>query len=362
MTSRHRSLPNWSHDDWSDERLRLALDAGGLGPWEWDITTGRVSWSPQLHRLHGLTEGEFDGTFEAWKRDIHPDDLERALDTVNEALATRTGHHLEYRIVWPDGSVHWLESRSHLVCDEYGEPIRMLGVCMDITERKKLDEMRDMLLGVLGHDLRNPLNAIMLSAEAVAQSEDVTSLPARVQRAFAVVARSGRRMQRIINDLLDFASGRFGGGIQIAANEVDMEQVCRRVVDELAVVHGERAIAVDTRGDPRGRWDGPRVAQVVSNLAGNALTHGDGDVRISVDGSASAEVRLLVWNRGAPIPADRLPLLFQPFVRDDDSARGFGLGLFIVHTIVEAHGGRVAVSSTTDGTTFTVTWPRQPPG
>ena len=340
----------------AEERLRLAIEAARLGPWEWNIASGVVSWSPALEQIHGIPVGSFDGTFESWKRDIHPDDLERVLATVTEGLEKKTGHNLEYRIVQPSGRIRWLEVRSRLYCDADGKPARMLGVCLDVTERKQIEEARDLFIGILGHDLRNPLQAIQI---AVATMQRRKSLPEELKFPVSVVGDSADRMDHIISDLLDFARGRFGRGIPVTPRAMSLDEVCKRVVDEVAVAHPQRELVTEVRGDTRGHWDPERAAQVISNLVGNAVTHGTGTVRVALDGD-DAEVRMSVANAGDPIAPEALPLLFQPFTRAGDR-KGLGLGLFIASEIVRAHDGRIEVSSTHAGTTFTVRWPKRRP-
>jgi PAS domain S-box-containing protein len=126
----------------SEERLRVALDAGAMGAWEWDLVAGRVHWSDTLQRIHGLVPGTFRGTFEEYQSDIHPDDRERVLAQIAHSLQGGA-HQLEYRIVPPDGEVRWLEARGELFRDADGRPVRMLGVCMDVTERKRAEAERD---------------------------------------------------------------------------------------------------------------------------------------------------------------------------------------------------------------------------
>ena len=126
----------------SEERLRVALDAGGMGAWEWDIAGGRVHWSDRLQRIHGLVPGTFGGTFAEYQSDIHPEDRERVLAQIADSLEGGA-HHLEYRIVRPDGEVRWLEARGELFRDVDGRPVRMLGVCLDVTERRRGEAERD---------------------------------------------------------------------------------------------------------------------------------------------------------------------------------------------------------------------------
>jgi len=128
------------------EQLRLALDAGRMGAWEWTIGGGALRWSPGLEVIHGRTPGSFPGTFEAFQTDIHPDDRDRVLRAIAEAVEQRRAHHVEYRIVRPDGAVRWVEGRGQLFLDAGGQPARMVGVCADVTERKLAEEEREQLL------------------------------------------------------------------------------------------------------------------------------------------------------------------------------------------------------------------------
>jgi len=129
----------------SEEGLRLAVQAGQMGTWEWTIATGRVVWSPALEAIHGLAPGSFRGTFDAFRAEIHSEDLVRVEKAIAEALETGT-HRLEYRIVRPDGAVRWLEARGELTRDEDGRPERLRGVCLDVTARKDAEAERERLL------------------------------------------------------------------------------------------------------------------------------------------------------------------------------------------------------------------------
>lgn len=122
-----------------EERLRVALEAGRMGTWEWKFGTNEVIWSPALEEIHGLAPGTFDGTFAAYQNDIYPDDRERVLRSISQTVERGRDHCVEYRIVRPDGSVRWVEGRGKLFRDESGAPVRMVGVCLDITERKRAE-------------------------------------------------------------------------------------------------------------------------------------------------------------------------------------------------------------------------------
>jgi PAS domain S-box-containing protein len=129
-----------------ERRLQQALEAGGMGAWEWEVATHEVRWSPNLERIHGLEPGTFAGTFEAFVSDVHPEDLDRLKATVQRALEEDRPYRIEYRIVRPDGAVRWLEARAEITRDEEGQPLRMGGVCTDVTNRREAELARDRLL------------------------------------------------------------------------------------------------------------------------------------------------------------------------------------------------------------------------
>jgi len=219
---------------------------------------------------------------------------------------------------------------------------------------ERTSRFREQFIGILGHDLRNPLGAILGSAALLVQQED--ALPDRLRAAPKRILRSGERMERLITHVLDFTRARLGGGFALRRSRFSMLAVARDVADEIAPSLSKRRIQV--RGvDVRGEWDRERLAQVLSNLVGNAVQHSpDGSrIRIDVARSKSGGAVVDVWNEGPPIPKGTK--LFEPFERATDKKGGLGLGLYIAHEIVRAHDGTLTVRSDQRGTTFTVTVP-----
>jgi PAS domain S-box-containing protein len=221
-------------------------------------------------------------------------------------------------------------------------------------------EYRERVMGVLGHDLRNPVSAVLSLSATLTQRADV---PDRAKEGLHHIRASAQRMEQMIATLLDFTQLRFRGAPQLARESIDLEKLARTIVDELRAAYPTRDITLAARDELRGRWDISRLGQVISNLVGNALTHGARESPVSVSLTSDKDsVHMAVTNRGPTIPSDALGNLFEPFwqVPKDGAAksRGLGLGLFIVHQIVEAHGGSIAVRSENEQTTFTVRLPR----
>ena len=244
---------------------------------------------------------------------------------------------------------------------EQEREIERRGRAMRASEREAADAKdtvreKDRHIGVLGHDLRNPLFGILAGLSVLATSKNLSEAERTI---VARMLRSGDRMATMIRDLLDYTRTLLGAFPHDPV-PMDLRTVCEAAIDELRSIHPGRKVTCAVAGDVEGNWDPLRLQQVVSNLVGNALEHSKGMVSVRVE-AAEHEVILTVHNDGEPIPPDMLPILFEPFRRGDRSPNGLGLGLYIVREIVRRHGGTIDVRSSPDaGTTFVSRWPRQP--
>jgi len=229
-------------------------------------------------------------------------------------------------------------------------------------ELQEAVRVREDVVAIVSHDLRSPLNAITLAATALLKREEVDE---RTAKTASRIFSASDRASRMIRDLLDFTQARVGGGIPIHPGPLDFHFHVRRILSEVRMAHPERHIELAADGVGQGEWDADRLAQVVTNLVGNALQHSPPGtpVRVSTR-SEDSLVELEVHNEGPPISPELLPTLFEPYRRGPESGEGrgsLGLGLFITRQIVLGHGGAIGVRSTlAEGTTFTVRLPRRP--
>jgi two-component system, sensor histidine kinase and response regulator len=224
----------------------------------------------------------------------------------------------------------------------------------ELAETLRLNEE---LMAVVGHDLKNPLNVVLMTTSLLATSSDP-----EVQKCAARLTSSGTRMVHIIDELFDLSRARLGGGIPIERQPIELSTVARKTVAEFEATNPSRKIELISEGRLTGEWDGGRLGQVLSNLVGNAVRHGIVTIPITVRLTGSeSDVEICVHN-GGHISEDLIPRLFQPFqsgVGRRTRAEGLGLGLYIVQQIVIAHGGEVHVSSTpAEGTTVRIRLPR----
>jgi signal transduction histidine kinase len=225
----------------------------------------------------------------------------------------------------------------------------------------EVDRWRHIFLGVLGHDLRGPLNAILLTAQLLSSKANDTPFGDDTKR----LVRSGERMRELLDDLLDYSRTSLEAGIAVHRQTIDLNAVCRDEIDLLQTALGRQDLRFSGPMEPVfGFWDGSRVRQALANLVSNACTHGIQNAPIEVDLESAEEwATLRVRNSGAPVSAEELTDLFEPLRRRSgpgsaEASSHLGLGLFIVREIVRGHKGTVSVESSLGRTTFTLVLPR----
>lgn len=225
-----------------------------------------------------------------------------------------------------------------------------------LRHERETAELREQFIAVLGHDLRNPLASISAGARILLRRpKDETET-----RVLQMMETTVARMSGLIDNVLDFARGRLGGGITLNRDNRPLEPVLRQVVDELSAAMPDRVIECDFRIADPVNCDGSRIGQMASNLLGNALTHGSPDKPVKVTASTdNGTFELWIANAGEPIPEAAMANLFQPFFRGQvrASLQGLGLGLHIASEIAKAHEGKLTVASTAEETRFTFRMP-----
>ncbi len=344
----------------SEERLRLALEAGRLGVWDWNVGTGQVQWSENLEPMHGLSRGSFPGTLEGFQALVHPDDRARVNEAIRRALEEGNGYDIEFRNLWPDGSVHTIGAKGRVLRDAQGRPVRMLGTAMDVTDRRRLeddlrghaeqladaDRRKDEFLAMLAHELRNPLAPLGTSLELLG------SPVSGRERFLDMAKRQVRHLVRLVDDLLD-VSRITRGKITLRKEPVLLADVVARAVELARPLVDARghALTVSLPPEPvRVEADAVRLTQVFANLLGNAAkyTPPRGSIWLTAE-CVGEEVAVRVRDTGVGLPPELLPHIFDLFVQGDaslDRTRGgLGIGLTLVRALVELHGGRVEARS-----------------
>jgi signal transduction histidine kinase len=226
---------------------------------------------------------------------------------------------------------------------------------------EEVDRSRELFLGILGHDLRNPLAAIIGFAELQLRAKT----PERYAQFASQILISAGRMSYMITDLIELTRVRLGTGILINPTKTCLRRICSNVVEEMKAIHPQRVFQLNGDAEIPGQWDEARLSQVLSNLLGNAIQHGNANAPVIVAVTSDAKgVEISVHNQGAVIPPDTIAKLFDCLFQGsfdqraaDDTSTSLGLGLYIAKEIVSAHAGTIEVSSDSDGTTFLVRLP-----
>ncbi len=367
------------------ERLNLATRAAQIGIWDWDIQKDELVWDEQMYLLYGLASAEFGGVYEAWLNGVHPDDRDATGDILARSLRSECEYDTEFRVVWPDGTVHWLQANGQVFCDERGTPVRMVGVNYEVTERKLADKEKarleahlqhsqkmetiGTLAGGIAHDFNNMLTPIMGYADmAIAHLSASDPLAEDLKMIFNAANRAKDLVEQIL----------------IFSRQIDKEQKPLRlhlVVKEAVKLLRPTipsTIAIIQRIDascPHVLADPTQMHQVVMNLCINAFhaMEGKGGTltielrQVNIDRAtirlhpllAEAEyVRLSISDTGTGMDKAILERIFEPFYTTKSPGKGTGMGLSVVHGIVRAHNGDIMVASEPGkGTTFHVYLP-----
>jgi PAS domain S-box-containing protein len=362
----------------SEERLRLALSADkGMGWWDMDLRTGDAVWSESYFSILGYVGSAAAGaSYDSWRNRLHPEDREQVLSAVEQARWQRSLFSLEYRISRADtGEAVWLSPFGQFHYDSTGEAVRFVGVCFDITERKRTEEelrhlaaelseadhRKDEFLGVLAHELRNPLAPLRNGLQIIRLSNDNGDL---LEQARSMMERQLAHLVRLVDDLLD-VSRISRGRLELRKERVELNlilsnaiETSRPVIDAaghtLTVNISTKPIYVDA--------DVVRLAQVFANLLNNAAkyTESGGLVSLTAERHGSHAV-VSVRDSGIGIPAEMLPRIFDMFTQVDRSLErsqgGLGIGLTLAKRLVEMHDGTIEAHADGRGSQFIVRLP-----
>ena len=356
------------------DRLALATKAGQVGIWDWDVPKNILVWDEHMYRQYGITSDQFSGAYEAWTAGLHPDDRERGDAEIQMALRGEKDFNIEFRVVWPDGSIHHIRAMALVQRNAVGEPLHMIGTNWDITELKRaestvlqnlaraeeLARLKSRFVSMASHELRTPLANIMLACELLKNFG--AEMPAkRSQAVLSGLVTGVSSMVRTLDDLL--LAGKLEEGrlpcVPARFTLLDfLKKCCLEVqpdVDlsqrvEIAFHDAKLGVAADER----------LLHHVLKNLLENALKYSPDETKVELGVEAGPDaLTLSVLDRGIGVPEAERKFLFDAFSRASNvgDKPGSGLGLFVAQRCAQAHGGMIRYTPQPVGSVFSVTIP-----
>jgi len=345
-----------------NNRLAVALDASSAGTWDWDIAARHVEWSAKKFEIFGLDPQKTVASFEVWQNIIHPQDRDLARSRIGQALKEHATLVDEYRILLPDGQIRWINTLGRATYDDRGRPMRMTGISMDITERKKAEQLKDEFIGMVSHELRTPLTVVTGALYASMTKE----IPDEEKQQLMQDALWGAEMlDQILENLLELSRAQ-ANRLRLNIHNVNIADVARNVVNRLEYKSAGHRFEIGIAPELVVQADPVRIELVLRNLLDNAIKYSPSGGQIRAFARQDADNMVIgISDQGSGISSEDQEKLFARFQRLERSvhagAEGIGLGLSVCRTLVEAHRGRIWVKSEPGrGSTFFFTIPVNP--
>ena len=346
----------------SEERLRLALNAGNIGVWDWDIVNNNISWSEKIYEIHGVKKDDFKGTVDEFMQVIYPGDKQFVMDHLESALQNKKPYQLEFRAYGPGKKVIWIITSAQVLFDDEDKPIRMLGATIDITERKRLENQKDEFIGLASHELKTPVTSIKVFAQVLQRTFSKTGDNKSVLLLKKMDVQINK-LTTLIGDLLDVTRIK-EGKLTFRNDYFNFNEMVEEITEEIQRTSDTHTIVLHLDVTKKVYGDRDRYGQVLTNLLTNALKYSPADKNIIVTTKAGKKEMLLsVTDFGIGVPEEKQKEIFQRFFRvnqEKDTYPGLGLGLYICKEIIERQGGEIWVESDRSGktgTTFSFTAP-----
>jgi len=333
----------------SEERYALAQRAANIGSWDWSILSGDLKWSDTIEPMFGFNRGEFGATYEAFLDCVHPDDRWHVENSINVALEEDVDYDIEHRITWPDGTVRWLSETGDVIRDETGKAVRMIGIVQDITERKKVDQLKDEFIGLVSHELRSPLTVI-IGAINTALSESEYLSPEETNGLLQDASLEAETLSHLIGNLLELSRSQ-ASRLLLYPEPINIQDVAELVVESIRRQSPSHRFTVDFAPEiPPVRADQLRIERVFYNLLENATKYSPENSETRILASLEVDYIVIgVTDQGEGISLEDQENLFDSFHRlqrhELAGITGTGLGLSVCRILVEAHGGNIWVTS-----------------
>jgi PAS domain S-box-containing protein len=345
----------------NEERLRLALEAGDIGVWEWDILKNTITWSDRVYTFYGADPKTFSVTYENFSKHIYPADKQMTEEAIRLAVDGSKDYDITYRIKTVGGEIRWITSRAIVLQDAKGKPLRMLGATSDTTEQKRMEQNKNDFISIATHELKTPVTSIKAYAEVL---ERRFKREGNRESALHMAKMDAQldKLTVLITDLLDVTKIE-SGRLQMQKIKFPFGPLIEEIVEELQRTTEQHTIVINGNVNVTLIADRERVGQVVTNLLSNAIKYSPKAEKIIISLKRTENlVQVSVRDFGIGIPKEKQEKLFERFYRvsgpKDNTYPGLGLGLYISSEIIKREGGRIWVESTVGkGANFSFTLP-----
>jgi PAS domain S-box-containing protein len=337
---------------YNEQTLRLGLNAGKIGIWDWNINTGYISWSDRIYQMHGIKKGSFNGTYEQYLKLIHPEDQDKINSLVQQALHNDKPYQLELRAVLPNGEVRWLAASAQVFRDQLGKPTRMLGAVYDITERKDIEKQKDEFMAIVSHELKTPITSI----KAYTQVLEHKFIKAGDQSSALHLSKMDTQINKLttlISDLLDVTKIE-AGKLKMQYEEFEFRELVEEIVEETQRTTEHHDIIIEGKINSKVYGDCERIGRVLTNFLTNAIKYTPNSSKkkekiiVSISKNKN-EIICKVQDHGVGIAKEKQKLVFNRYYRETGSKEmtfpGLGLGLYIAAEIIQRHKGKIGVES-----------------
>jgi PAS domain S-box-containing protein len=358
------------------QRLELATRSADIGIWDWYIKSDRLIWDDRMFALYGISPEEFPGTTAIRKRVVHHDDVARLEAEIDAVIRREKDYDIEFRVIWPDGSEHYIKANALVLFASDGTAERMIGVNMDISELKQaeqvlrtalekqteLSNLKTKFVSMASHEFRTPLAVILGTTETLSAYRAKLS-EVQIDERLNKIKRQIGHMTNIMDDVLQLARLQAGKSLQFTPQSLDINALCLDIIEEFQSLPGnyDRLIYHSPMVTCVGQCDSQLMRQIISNLISNALKYSALDKAVTIAlTKGKSDFTLVVRDQGIGIPPQDQSYLFEPFNRASNvgTISGTGLGLSITKQAIELHRGTIIVDSQLNiGTTFTITIP-----
>ena len=358
--------------------LQNILTQINIGTWEWDLLTDDVTWSENMsHLLKGdSTKGKIKTTRNQCVTSIYKDDYRFVEKEINDCIRKRKNLKIEYRVIWPDNTIHWVQSRGSVIYSDDNVPCHMLGIMVDITERKDMElalyktnelistqnKAKSDFLTNMSHELKNPLNAVIGYCQLLSGESNITD---DQNKSLDIISRSGEHINSLINEILDLASIE-AGKVNLTIERIPLIKILYECVELISITAKEQGqnitVSIGECDNQYINVDRKRFTQIMLNLLSNAVKYNQphGDIHVSCKQSVD-KLCISIKDNGLGLSVEQQNQLFQPFQRlgaETTNIPGTGMGLVITKQLTELMNGHIGVESAPErGSTFSIEFP-----